>query len=85
MNSVTLSPAVVNTETLETIKMVRAFDRRGEWQVEFILEGGIKVIAPFSASAVKGLERTLSELNGWRVSPSLFTNGFNARRLDGAL
>lgn len=60
------------------ITLIRAFDKKGEWQLEVLFEGGNKVTGSATAEFITGLESDLSD-QGWQVSPSLFHRGFNAR------
>jgi hypothetical protein len=39
-------------------------------------------VTPATADEVNAIESELAETVGWRVNPSLYNNGFSARRLE---
>jgi hypothetical protein len=72
---------IVNTHSLDVL-IVRAFDRHNDWTIEVTFTGGAVVSMPFTADEVNAIESELAETVGWRVNPSLYNNGFSARRLE---
>lgn len=70
-----IAPADLNVNSL---RVLRTFTRKGEWCIEAVFEGGITTTGTATADEINTLESNLSDL-GWRVSPSLFSAGFNAK------
>lgn len=63
------------------VLVIRAYDKKGEWQVEAIFEGGAKVTGPATQDEVTALESDLKD-QGWQVDASLFCGGFNAKPVE---
>jgi hypothetical protein len=78
--SLTQNAPIVNLSSLEVI-IIRAYDRRDEWTIEVTFTGGAVVSMPFTAEEVSQIETELKVTPGWRVNPSLYCNGFSARRM----
>jgi hypothetical protein len=79
--SLTQNAPIVNLTSLEVL-IIRAFDRHNDWTIEVTFTGGVKVVTPATANEVNAIESELAETVGWRVNPSLYNNGFSARRLE---
>jgi hypothetical protein len=73
LNQVSVKPEVF---------IIRAYDYRATWSIEVVFKGGAVVVVPATVDEVNALESELAEAEGWKVNPSLYTNGFNARRLE---
>jgi hypothetical protein len=72
---------IVNLASLEVL-IIRAFDKNSDWTIEVTFTGGVKVVTSATADEVNAIESELAETVGWRVNPSLYNNGFSARRLE---
>jgi hypothetical protein len=70
---------IVNLASLEVL-IIRAFDKNSDWTIEVTFTGGTVVSMPATADEVNAIESELAETVGWRVNPSLYNNGFSARR-----
>lgn len=78
MNSIIEISEQVNIVTGLNILIIRTFDRKGDWQLEVVFDGGAKVTGPVTAEEVSIIESDLSD-KGWVILPSLFSNGFSAK------
>lgn len=61
-----------------TILIIRTFDKKGEWMIEVVFEGGAKAVTAATADEVTTIESDLSD-RGWQIEPSLWSNGFSAK------
>ena len=74
-------PNIVNLTSAE-VMIARAFNRRDEWSLEIVFKGGVTVTTPATVDEINAIESELADTEGWRVNPSLYNNGFSARRLE---
>lgn len=68
-------------QTTPAILIIRTYDRKGEWAIEVVFEGGVKAVTSATADEVNAIESDLSD-RGWVVLPSLFSNGFSAKPVE---
>lgn len=65
-------------QPVPTIIIIRTFERKSEWMIEVVFEGGVKAITSATADEVGTIESGLYD-RGWKITPSIFSNGFNAK------
>lgn len=68
-------------QPIPAILIIRTFDRKGEWMIEVVFEGGVKATTSATADEVSIIESDLSD-RGWLILPSLFSNGFSAKPVE---
>lgn len=61
-----------------TILIIRTYDKKGEWMIEALFEGGNKVTGVATTEFVNSFESDLFD-QGWQIDASLFSRGFNAK------